>query len=252
MARHPKEVNKVTSLDLKTDDIDGAQAGTSVKHLTKIATRDDYMKTQDIPGAQVATLKKGMTTARHVNPIWPIYTIPGHSEPSPFYMKNLGATASTKYGGTSASGFGVKSEVVSPAPVIVQNAQASRKSQELQIETGNARDIFAQPTIERKVSGGEAIQRRVSSDKTPLSQGSNSRGNLGKVTSPLMRTGEEVLNGNNTFSKNTEYVPARMASKEDIAALENFKQQKSGPLRFTLETKVKFYSFNKLIFKRRH
>ena len=56
MVRHPKDVNKATSTDLKTTDIDGAQASSAIKHITNLATRNDVNKVTDIPGAQTGSL----------------------------------------------------------------------------------------------------------------------------------------------------------------------------------------------------
>lgn len=90
IVRHPQVVQK-DDLALKTQDIKGAQAGTSVQHIHNIATRDKLLKTEDIPGAQISSLKKGMSTKRTVNPLVPEYVIPGHSEPTPVYSRNTQA-----------------------------------------------------------------------------------------------------------------------------------------------------------------
>jgi len=223
MVRHPKEVNKVTSFDLKTDDISGAQAGTATQHLTKLATRDTFMKTQDIPGAQNGTLKKGMTTTRQLDPLWPSYVVPGHSEPEPIYTRNLVPSGANK----TASNFGAKTEMALSGAEAWKNSQVSAKSQEVGnvAEPLNNGNIYPQTIgVTRKASGSsDAI------DKTPLSQGNQARGgDYKKVTSSLVRTGEEILGGNKNpnLGGKTDYVPARMASKEDIDALEKFKQKK--------------------------
>jgi hypothetical protein len=196
--RHPKEVNKTTSSDLRTTDIQGAQASTSTQHVTKLQTRDRFIKTEDIPGAQTGTLKKGMETGRQLDPLWPTYTVPGHSEPGPIYGKNINPDAAmSKYGASinSASKIGVKGELASPTEV---------KSPGL--------------------AAGDAKDRRSSGSKTPLSQASQGEK---RITSPLMRTGEEIIGGDK--SKNIQerpgYVPARVVQNENVDTSEGAKQK---------------------------
>jgi len=209
MVRHPKDVNKVTSLDLKTSDINGAQASTATQHITKLATRNEFMKVHDVPGAQTGTLKKGMSTARHLDPLWPTYRVPGRSEPAPLYGKNLNSSAVTKYGAKTMSDFGVTQSAAD---------QAYRAMESSQVSQANEPRV---PLVERQNSGSQNVERKASGQKTPLvSEGS--QGGARKVSSPLARTGAEVLGGN------TEYVPARITSVEEKAPIKSISKPKSG------------------------
>lgn len=194
--RHPKEVNKVTSSDLRTTDIDGAQASTSTQHVTKLQTRDTLIKTEDIPGAQVGTLKKGMETGRHLDPLWPTYVVPGHSEPGPILARNIRPDATmTKYGTSmnSASKVGVKSDLASPTEV---------RSPGLANQAADAKD------------------RRSSGSKTPSSTGDK------RITSPLVRTGEEIIG-----KERTVQIPARTVQNENVDNSEGAAKQKT-PINF--------------------
>lgn len=124
--RHPKEVHKVMSSDLRTTDIDGAQASTSTQHVTKLGTRDMYMKTVDVPGAQIGTLKKGIETGRQLDPLWPMYTVPGHSEPGPVLTRNFNpnpATSKYGFGLNTANKFGSKSDLTSPSGLLPKSPE---------------------------------------------------------------------------------------------------------------------------------
>jgi len=235
--RHPKEVNKVTSLDLKTSDINGAQASTATRHVTKLATRDDFMKTSDIPGAQTSTLKKGITTTRHLDPLWPNYKVPGHSEPPPIYTKNSQPSAlTTKYGAKTATNFSTfKSSTVSPANEAWKTTQLSQVSEipEKKVET-----------VQRQNSGeaNATNVRKPSGEKTPV-QSAIAKGDIQptkiekRLPSPLAQTGQDVVNGDKSkdFAK-TEYVPARMSSLNDPAETVSSKKNKTG---MSFEAKVK-------------
>lgn len=216
MVRHPKDVNKATSTDLKTTDIDGAQASSAIKHITNLATRNDVNKVTDIPGAQTGSLKKGMTSTRHLDPLWPSYTLPGHSEPGPVYTKNLRSSSTVKHGQTTSSAFGGKSDLISPVT-----------TDQLQFKNTTMSEAVAIAAAERKSSG----------QRTPPPQK--------KANSVIARTGEEVLN---TFDKSkdfggkSEYVPARMSAYENLKP--NLKTV-SKPSGFTLETKVLKIVFDK-------
>ena len=85
--QHPIDVNREISYDLRTNDIDGAQADTSTAHLRKLQPRK-IGKTDDIFGAQAATLKKGIISERKINPLNPNYRIPGNSEEAPNFSRN--------------------------------------------------------------------------------------------------------------------------------------------------------------------
>jgi len=202
MVRHPKNVNKATSSDLKTNDIDGAQAGSSTKHITNLSTRNDVNKVTDIPGAQTGSLRKGMTSTRHLDPLWPAYTLPGHSEPAPVYTKNLRAASTTKYGHSTTSAFGA-----------TQNSVANES---------------AAAIAERKSSG----------HKTPIRAEESVQFERKKVNS-LARTGEEILNTfdkNKDFGAKSEYVPARLSAYEDKSNIKPLPKK----IGFTLETKKSF------------
>jgi len=203
MVRHPKDVNKATSTDLKTTDIDGAQASSAIKHITNLATRNDVNKVTDIPGAQTGTLRKGMTSTRHLDPLWPAYTLPGHSEPAPIYTKNLRSASTVKHGQTTSSAFTGKSDLASP----VTTDQLQFKNESI---------------IERKSSGQKT--------PPPMNQLTPAR----KGNSVIARTGEEVLNTKD-FGGKSEYVPARMSAYEDMKPNLKTVPKPSG---FTLETKV--------------
>lgn len=186
--RHPKDVNKVTSSDLRTGDIDGAQASTSVQKVNSLATRDTFMKTQDIAGAQIATLKKGMTTLRQTNPIWPAYRIPGHSEPPPVYNKNLGS--SQKFAVETSTDFGA--------------SKSGLKATQADQAWAHHNQILA-----NSQAGGTAVQRRPSGERsvpviTPTVPD--------KALSGLARNGGEVVN-----SSKIEYVPARLGGDSSEA-----------------------------------
>jgi hypothetical protein len=78
--RHPENINKEGSLNLKCEDIDGCKTSTvgnpyirNRSHLTYTNTN----LTKDIPGAQISTLKKGIQTKRHLNPLVPLYNYLG-------------------------------------------------------------------------------------------------------------------------------------------------------------------------------
>jgi len=212
MVRHPKEVNKVTSADLNTADIEGAQAGTSTQHVNKLETRDTFMKTKDIPGAQTTTLRKGMTTTRHLDPLWPAYKFPGHTEPPPVYTKNLKPSNSTQnFGIKTASDFAsIKNNLVSPTGSLKDVAE---KRVEM-ISSQNGIGQNAEPSGE-KSQGGNVLDR--------------------KVVSPLARTAEEILNGdkNKNFGGRSEYVPARITSQDNVG---NSKPRNGGTA-INLETK---------------
>lgn len=201
--RHPKDVNKAMSSDLRTGDIDGAQASTSTQHVTKLKTRDTLIKTEDIPGAQTGTLKKGMETGRHLDPLWPAYVVPGHSEPGPILARNTKPEGfMSKYGTSinSASKFTAKNELASPGEV---------KSPELAAVQNKSEPLQAADTKDRRSSGA----------KTPSSTGEK------RITSPLVRTGEEIIGGDKT--KSTGYVPARIVQNENIDSSEGLKQKSS-------------------------
>jgi len=196
MVRHPKEVNKVTSTDLKTVDIEGAQAGTSTQHVNKLETRDTFMKTKDIPGAQTATLRKGMSTTRHLDPLWPAYKFPGHTEPPPVYARSSKPLASVENFGTkTASDFASsKNNLVSPT----QSLKNIPEKLQIAVEPSSEKTLSSQ--------GGNLLEK--------------------KVVSPLARTAEEVLNGdkNKNFGGRSEYVPARITSQDNTS---NSKQKNS-------------------------
>jgi len=205
MVRHPKNVNKATSSDLKTNDIDGAQAGSSNKHITNLATRNEVNKVTDIPGAQTGSLRKGMTSTRHLDPLWPAYTLPGHSEPAPVYAKNLRAASTTKYGQSTTSAFGATQNSVAN-----EIAVAERKSsgQITPISHGASKNVRAEESIQ--------FER--------------------KKANSLARTGEEILNTfdkSRDFAAKTEYVPARISAYEDKSNVKPLPKK----IGFTLETK---------------
>lgn len=224
--RHPKDVHKVMSSDLRTTDIDGAQASTSTQHVTKLQTRDMYMKTKDVPGAQIGTLKKGIETGRQLDPLWPIYTIPGHSEPGPVLSRNWNPDPAT-----SKYGFGLNSTKVGLKSDLAASSGQWQKSPEL---AGNVADAVQN---KNDIQPTDAKDRRSSGSKTPLSQVSQGER---KITSPLMRTGEEIIGAdkNKAFG---DYVPARI-SKENVENSENSKPKSTTNL--NLETKVYKYTNN--------
>lgn len=66
-------------LNLKTNDISGAQIGTKNK-INKFTNSECYnLIIADIPGTAVGSLKNHISTNRHVNPVCPEYLMPGHS-----------------------------------------------------------------------------------------------------------------------------------------------------------------------------
>jgi hypothetical protein len=227
--RHPKDVNKVTSFDLRTTDIDGAQASTSTQHVNKLATRDQYMKTQDIFGAQASTLKKGITTGRHLDPLWPSYKVPGHTEPPPVYTRN-GKPASTSALKTTTN-FGVRTDLSTAAVDVVKSSSVANVDSVVQ-SAASVLPVQRQKSGEAVIAPVQTNNRRVSGEKTPL-QVTNSAATRG-VTSPLLRNGEDIVNTNTvkSFGGTTEYVPARMPQKPEVAAksgltLENKKTMNS-------------------------
>jgi len=200
--RHPKEVNKVVSFDLKTDDINGAQASTSTQHVTKLQTRDTLIKTEDIPGAQTGTLKKGIETKRQLDPLWPSYKVPGHTEPLPVYTRNVRPNTQTFDSSASKS-------------------------------VTQTKDWAGASDLGKKVEIVQNKSESQSGARTPLSQGGN------KIVSPLMRTGEEVLNAGKSqgFGERSEYVAARTGSGDKVGAGDNNATQKNSTGGVTLETK---------------
>jgi len=72
----------MTPTNLKTQDIEGAQASTirhtSIKNNSGEARQMN--KTQDIYGAQSSTLKKSFISNRKTDPLSPSYVLPGHKE----------------------------------------------------------------------------------------------------------------------------------------------------------------------------
>jgi len=183
--RHPKDVNKVTSSDLRTGDIDGAQASTSVQKVNGLVTRDTFMKTQDIPGAQIATLKKGMSTLRQTNPIWPAYRVPGHSEPPPVYTKNLGN--SQKFAGQTGSDFSASKSGL--------NTQAEKAWAHHNQIVGSSQAGETVGFAERMPSEKSAA---IIAPTVPE-----------KALSGFARNGGEVVNSSKVFAERSEYVPAR-------------------------------------------
>ena len=215
--RHPKEVNKITSSDLRTTDIDGAQASTAVQNVNKLATRDTFMKTQDIPGAQTTTLKKGMTTTRQSNPLWPAYTIPGHSEPPPVYTRNMGT--SQKFGGNTASDFGNAKKTQADQAWEHHN-QILRASQagETRAEGGFDAAKGSQSNVDFRKEADlvAAKERKPSGQKTPPAQIAPFQEDRKAVTA-FARNGGEVLNSDKSFGAKTEYVPARLGGETNLS-----------------------------------
>ncbi len=79
----PSREKGAVSLDLTTQDIVGAQAGT--KGLGPFAqkareTIRNSIQTQDISGAQAGTIRKGPLSKRETNPICPEYKELGHTQ----------------------------------------------------------------------------------------------------------------------------------------------------------------------------
>ena len=65
--------------NLKTADVPGAQIGTRNK-FNKFTSNNTNLILSDIENAQSGSLKKGIKTDRKINPLDPIYTLPGHLE----------------------------------------------------------------------------------------------------------------------------------------------------------------------------
>ena len=208
--RHPKEVNKVTSSDLRTADIDGAQASTAVQNVNKLATRDTFMNTQDIPGAQTTTLKKGMTTTRQSNPLWPAYKIPGHSEPPPVYHKNLGG--SQNFGGSSMSGFGA--------------SKTGHKTQADQAWEHHNQILGASKAGETRAEAGFDVTK--SSQNNVDYSAAKERRSSGPRTPPVQAAPAQAK---------AEYVPARVAGETTLGETAAAKQ-KTVPKATNFETKV--------------
>jgi len=206
--RHPKDVNKVTSFDLRTTDIEGAQASTSTQHVNKLATRDQYMKTQDIFGAQASTLKKGITTGRHLDPLWPSYKVPGHSEPAPVYNRNT-KPASTVTSSAVKTG-------VSTAPIDVVKSSSATNIDSVVQSAVSVQPVQRQKSGEPVIAPVQTNNRRVSGEKSPIQIVANTA--VRGVTSPLSKNGEDIVNTNTvkSFGVNSEYVPARMPQKPEI------------------------------------
>ena len=66
-------------LNLKTNDISGAQIGTKNKINKFTNSERNNLIVYDIPGTAVGSLKNQIRTNRHVNPVYPEYIMPGHS-----------------------------------------------------------------------------------------------------------------------------------------------------------------------------
>lgn len=79
-------------MNLKTQDIDGCKIG-SVRKINQFTGKDYNLEVKDIPGAIASSRKRGMTTERNVNPIWPQYKVPGHSELTNKYNNPYGKSA---------------------------------------------------------------------------------------------------------------------------------------------------------------
>lgn len=86
--RHPKNPQRLVSFDLKSEDIEGAQADTAFRVTRGYKTRETVNKTDDIPGARASSLKKGLQTNRVVEPLRPVYALPGHSEMPADFSQN--------------------------------------------------------------------------------------------------------------------------------------------------------------------
>jgi hypothetical protein len=192
IVRHPKEVNKMISFDLSTQDIEGAQAGASTQHLTKIATRDTYMKTKDIPGANTSSLKKGMSTLRQVNPIWPVYTVPGHSEPAPVYTKAAKSTASTQMLGTRSASCLIKRHEL---PSMSSNLLNSSSKVSV-LDNSNFASPGPRPTV--------------ADEQLPRMERKN--------TSPLIRVGQAILKERkpSEVPEHSGYVPSLPVATDSI------------------------------------
>jgi len=67
-------------INLKTDDIIGAQNGTLNKINKFSNTQTNNLIISDIPGALSGSLKKHIVTNRQSNPVCPEYEMPGHSD----------------------------------------------------------------------------------------------------------------------------------------------------------------------------
>lgn len=78
----PNELYKIIYADpmnLKTNDIGGAQIGTKNKINKFTNSETNNLIVNDIPGTKVGSLKNCISTNRHVNPVCPEYIMPGHS-----------------------------------------------------------------------------------------------------------------------------------------------------------------------------
>lgn len=86
--RNYQNTNRMVSMDLKNNDIDGAQAESALKVIKSIKTHDLAYNVDDIEGAKASTRRKGIATNRHINPLTPSYQLPGHSEMPPDFTIN--------------------------------------------------------------------------------------------------------------------------------------------------------------------
>ena len=224
----------MTSFDLRTTDIDGAQASTSTQHVNKLATRDQYMKTNDITGAQATTLKKGITTSRHLDPLWPSYTVPGHSEPVPVYNRNTKPGSTVTSAMKSTSNFGLRMDL-STAPIDVVKSTTNVEHSAVQ-SAASVQPVQRQRSGEVTIAPVQARERRASGEKTPIQTSGGAVNRGAAITSPLMRGGEDVMAGDTvkSFAAKSEYVPARMPQKPE--GLDNVGKPKQG---LTLDSKVR-------------
>lgn len=80
--------------NLKTNDVAGAQIGTK-NRFNKYHSMNFNLNLNDIENTYAGSLKRGIATDRHVNPIDPVYSLPGHLD-APQNQNPYGSTLLAK------------------------------------------------------------------------------------------------------------------------------------------------------------